>query len=205
MRLNLILITILGATLWPGAMKLLSPPVAGPPFADKAINSQDRSFISVESWLNGLSLSGNAYAGDLNKPAVPHPKPFTIAAYYHKSKKAEDPALPDGLRVVRWGASTGQGEGVPVIASECLRFDSREFARIFFQPPLARRVRELFVEGGTDVGKLSNLIKAHNRTGKEVVCIFDEGYIIFIDPGAQSTYTLPIAPGMGKTLLQLTR
>ena len=144
--------------------------------------------------------------GDLKSgKSVSGPSALNIVEYYVKASPVNSPALPDGLRVSRWGISGHRGKAPPVITSQCLRFAPGEFSRLFLRSPYARRLRELFVEQGADAGKITNLLIAHSAGGNEVVSIFDEGYMILFDEDQKTAYIFPIGTGMGEKVFSLTR
>lgn len=154
---------------------------------------------------NGAGRKQTGYAGANPKKPVPGISTLSIEEYYKKASAVNAPELPDGLRVSRRGVPGSRQKAPPVITSQCLRFAPGEFSRLFLRSPYSRRLRELFVEAGIDAGKMTNLLIAHSAGGKEIVSIFDEGYMILFDRDESTAYTFPINKGMGEKVFSLTR
>ena len=156
--------------------------------------------LAILTWLLPVY---DASAGTVAQP--PGPATHTVAEFYEKASPVNDPGLPDGLRVSRWAPFHRHKKVPPVITSQCLRFSPGEFSRLFFHSPHARRLRELFVEQGTDAGKLSRLVAAHSHGRKEIVTIFDEGYMIIFDDNEPAAFIFPVGANMGEKVFLLTR
>jgi hypothetical protein len=131
-------------------------------------------------------------------------QPIDAGLYYEKAQPLDDPGLPEGLRIVRWG-EPAQPAAAPVITSPCLRYDPGEFMRMFFNPPHAKRVREIFAEAGVDADKVSNLLGRKTLRDNGIVTIFDEGYMMLVDRNGKTTYIFPIGKNMAGMLFRLSR
>jgi hypothetical protein len=153
------------------------------------------SVMTVILVLCGMALMGTVTAADIQS--------VTVTRYYEKASEVNDPALPEGLKVTRWGDESGFRGGPPMITTECLRFGAGEFSRALLNPPHGRRIGELFVEAGVDLSKLTNLVRKHSAQGNEIVSVFDEGYLMLFDPNEKANYIFPIGKGMGQKLFNL--
>jgi hypothetical protein len=127
-----------------------------------------------------------------------------IKEYYERASKTVDEGLPDGLRVAAWDHPGARNRSIPVIVSPCLRYDSGEFGRLFFTSPYSKRLREIFAEGGVNADKVASLLKVHGARSREVVSVFDEGYMIITDPDEKRNYIFPVPKGLGQKLFGLS-
>jgi len=92
-----------------------------------------------------------------------------------------------------------------MIGSRCLHFAPGEFSRLLLRSPHARRLRELFVERGVDADKMMNLLLAHGAATRDIVTVFDEGYMVLFDEDESAAYIFPIGSDMGVKIFNLTR